>query len=195
MTEPRVSAPSSDIPEFDSAFLREVRRQRILRNWTQAELASRTGGAMNTSTLAGYESGHRKLRLESAVIIAAALGVRFSALVEIVERAVVDGDTVLLDGERIIASSDLRLEPVRRWLRAARPTRLGTSEGVPLSTPALHALFEVMGISTVDGHRLLDPYLESITSFATGTTRAGAPVVVTHPDRGAIPTTDRSTAG
>lgn len=158
--------------QFDAAFVTEVRTRRLDRNWTQSELARRTNGVISASTLAGYESGHRRIRLEAAWVLAAALEMKLSTLIERAEKTMVRSDGTRLAVDQLLRTSDPLLEPVRRWLTIAYPEADGPHTTIALTGGALSALSTLMGVATAECHRTLAPYLSSsrppVTAPTTG---------------------------
>lgn len=78
---------AQDEGSFSAALLDEFRDARKGRGWTQARLAGRTRGSILKVALAGYETGHRALRVSVAWILARALNVDLSLLIDRAEHA------------------------------------------------------------------------------------------------------------
>ncbi|GAA5162856.1 helix-turn-helix transcriptional regulator [Amycolatopsis dongchuanensis] len=74
--------PASARPvAFAAAVGNILRELRVRRGWTRADLSSRTGGLIAPSSISGYESGYRALKLELLASLCAALGVRVEAVI------------------------------------------------------------------------------------------------------------------
>ena len=134
---------------FLTALCAELRESRRRQGLTQADLAARTGGMVTKAALANYETGHRSLRVEVFWALARALEESCGDLIARAERhANLRHDTglpsaIVINLHRIVASTDPRLDGVKRWFelryRSSRP-RTERLDGV-----AIKALAALMG--------------------------------------------------
>ena len=150
---------------FAAAVCRVLRESRRRQKLTQAEVAQRTGGLVSKAALANYETGHRSLRVDVLWVIAGALGEDLGTLLTAAERGVmvrpVAGGSVgsiTVDVAEVMASTDPKLAPVRRWfeLRHAGP---GTV--VTLDDGAISALASLMNVSPLECRRILTQTIRS----------------------------------
>ena len=150
---------------FAAAVCRVLRESRRRQKLTQAEVAKRTGGLVSKAALANYETGHRSLRVDVLWVIAGALGEDLGTLLTAAERGVMlrpvpgSGGSITVDVAEVMASSDPKLAPVRRWfeLRHASP---GTV--VTLDDGAISALASLMNVSALECRRILTQTIRSI---------------------------------
>jgi len=150
---------------FAAAVCRVLRESRRRQKLTQAEVAQRTGGLVSKAALANYETGHRSLRVDVLWVIAGALGEDLGTLLTAAERSVMlrpigggSGGSITVDVAEVMASTDPKLVPVRRWfeLRHASP---GTV--VTLDDGAISALASLMNVSALECRRILTQTIRS----------------------------------
>lgn len=145
---------SADGDGFATSMRTVLRTARKERGWTQAELATRTGGAVTKAALAGYEIGHRSLRLATFWILAQALGFSCAELTARAERTMQGrGPHLRIRVQAVLHTSGPELQPVRTWLRSRYPQGAAALSVEPLPDGAVTALANLMGV-TADACRL-----------------------------------------
>lgn len=148
---------------FAGAVAGLLRQSRQRQRLTQALVAARTGGIVSKAALANYETGHRSLRVDVFWVLARALGEDAGALLAGAERETGFGAgdcelPVTVDLAEIMAGTDDRLAPVRRWVEvrlAPGAERLDGIRTLTLDHSALTALAALMDVSTAECRRLL----------------------------------------
>lgn len=138
------------------AVLRTVRKER---GWTQADLAARTDGAVTKAALAGYEIGHRSLRLSTFWILARALGYSCAELTARAERTMEGrGPHLRIRVQQVLHTTDPALQPVRTWLRSGYPQGAAALSVEPLPDGAVTALANLMGVAPDECRRRLSHF-------------------------------------
>lgn len=156
---------------FSAALCRALRESRRRQRLTQAEVSTRTDGLISKAALAGYETGHRPLRVQDLLVLAGALGEQVQDLVAAAERGIsllpaVTTRSLDLDAEAVNAAEDSRLIPVQRWLQL----RTQRNPTVTLDHQALSALSTLMNIRPAECRRLLEPFVRTVpTAIPAGT--------------------------
>ena len=88
-------SPRNTVPARPAAFASAVgsliRELRVRRGWSRADLSLRTGGRITPSSISGYESGYRALKLELLALLCTALGVRVEAVIRAADDRTRDG--------------------------------------------------------------------------------------------------------
>lgn len=156
---------------FAAAVCRVLRESRRRQKLTQAEVAQRTGGLVSKAALANYETGHRSLRVDVLWVIAGALGEDLGSLLGAAERGVVHrtalGETgsITVDVAEVMAATDARLAPVRRWfeLRHASP-----GAAMTLDDGAISALAALMNVSPAECRRILMSTIDGVRPAPAG---------------------------
>lgn len=160
MASQDIETPPVTSDEFSDALLGGVRKARNILGWTQADLAQRTHGVISTAALAGYESGHRRLRINVAWTLAAALGLDLSTLIGRAEHTASEGGVWMqLTVWHLLHTTDHDLAPVRRWLQAAHPEPVGLATKTALTNDAITALATLMRITNTECRQRLAPYI------------------------------------
>lgn len=109
-------------PEFASRSLRigeRLRAERRRHGWSLNNLSSRTSGRLSKSRISNYEQGIRRMGLEAAELLAAALG------------TVTPGWLLLLDEEPPLSDEEFALVQAFRALSPERRQELLAMTRVP----------------------------------------------------------------
>lgn len=138
-------------PEGQAAFAKAVsaviKRERRHQKLTQAELATRTNGLVSKHALANYENGHRSLRIDVVWVIAGALGIDMSDLIDQAEHLVrqAPGQAITISIQALEESTHPSLLRILRWHKLmANPEGLMQSRELTLNPTGLTALASYM---------------------------------------------------
>lgn len=145
---------------FDAALVDQLRAARRSRGWTQIDLAAHTSGLVSKSALAGYELGHRALRIPVAWILSRALGENLSTLISRAEAAVRTKEPVVrLQVRHVLNSTDEKIAAVRTWLHSRYPPDVAPAIRLTLTEQAFGALATLMQITVDECRGRLQPYI------------------------------------
>ena len=154
---------------FAAAVCRVMRESRRRQKLTQAEVAQRTGGLVSKAALANYETGHRSLRVDVLWVIAGALGEDLGAMLSNAEQGVALRPTggisgsITVDVAEVMAATDPRLAPVKRWFELRAP---GGSGSVTLDDGAIAAMASLMNVPALECRRILVATIRSARQSA-----------------------------
>lgn len=171
---------------FAAALSRVLRESRGRQKLTQADVSARTNGLVSRAALAGYETGHRALRVQDLAVITQALGVDIATVIAAAERSISisrSADTssagIDIDVTKVNASSDPRLSVIKRWIEL----RVGSkSPVIHLDAGAIAALSSLMNVRAEEARRLFEAFSTNgirfppaaTTSVTTGSGRASS---------------------
>jgi transcriptional regulator with XRE-family HTH domain len=141
---------------YQRALGRELRRLRLRRKWTRAQLVQRLPGGLSAQALASYETGTRSCTVVRFVELCGVLDTSPHDLLERVHQRVAHEEypsALRVDLHRLALDERPELSPARRWAAAeigrhATPVR-------ELDYPALESLGTVCGLPVLDLIRML----------------------------------------
>ncbi|GGS43507.1 MULTISPECIES: helix-turn-helix domain-containing protein [Actinokineospora] len=141
---------------YQRALGRELRRLRLRRKWTRAQLVQRLPGELSAQALASYETGTRSCTVVRFVELCGALDASPHDLLERVHRRLMNEEfpaTLRVDLHRLAADDRPELVPARRWA-AAEVGRHATAVR-ELDYAALESLSALCGLPVLELIRML----------------------------------------
>ncbi|MGW5053383.1 helix-turn-helix domain-containing protein [Actinokineospora sp. NPDC004072] len=141
---------------YQRALGRELRRLRLRRKWTRAQLVQRLPGELSAQALASYETGTRSCTVVRFVELCGALDASPHDLLERVHRRILNEEfpaALRVDLHKLAADERPELVPARRWA-AAEVSRHATAVR-ELDYPALESLASLCGLPVVELIRML----------------------------------------
>jgi transcriptional regulator with XRE-family HTH domain len=141
---------------YQRALGLELRRLRLRRKWTRAQLVQRLPGELSAQALASYETGTRSCTVVRFVELCGVLDASPHDLLERVHQVVAHEEypaALRVDLNRLSHDEHRELAPARRW--AAGEVARHASPVRELDYPALESLASLCGLAVLDLVRLL----------------------------------------
>lgn len=150
---------------YQRALGLELRRLRLRRKWTRAQLVQRLPGELSAQALASYETGTRSCTVVRFVELCGALGASPHDLLERVHQRVAHDEypaAMRVDLQRLAADERPELFSARRW--AAAEVARHSAPYRELDYPALESLASLCGMPVLELVRMLRADVEQIST-------------------------------
>ncbi|GAA4296299.1 hypothetical protein GCM10023148_57180 [Actinokineospora soli] len=141
---------------YQRALGLELRRLRLRRKWTRAQLVQRLPGELSAQALASYETGTRSCTVVRFVELCGALDASPHDLLERVHQLIAHDEypaALRVDLHRQAADERPELVPARRW--AAAEVARHSNPVRELDYPALESLAALCGLPVLELIRML----------------------------------------